>query len=250
VIRIMLAVATLLAVLDSIAAGVDVLEAALGVVGNEPGTVSFAAASNRDTLSALDDATVQTDLTPIFALRARLLRGSSLYPSMQGGMIQRALDKHYGAEGNGSLNEFLSNQDARVHPNLRLIGMQIDQRNVFAPIAVDPAARYEGTGAGTGTFVAGFDIDTTQFGKAALEVYVEVMGASTRTIRISVKNFSGSIETRDVVVPLNSAAGTVIPVGAGADRFIGVTAITTIDGGGTAADRLRVRSKVERVIAL
>ena len=246
----MLAVATLVGMLDSIAAGVELLEDALGVVGTEAGTISFAAAGNRDALAALDDASVQIDLTPIFAKRASLVRGSSNYGMLQGPMIQRALDRHYGAAAYGDLNAFLKNQNTRVHPNLRLIGFMLDAQNVFAPNAVDPVSAYEGTGAGAGTFVAGFDLDTTQYGPAALEVVVDVMGASARTIRLTAKKFDGATETRDVAVPGNSIADFALPVGAGADRYVGVTNIITTNGGGTAADRLRVRSKVERVIAL
>jgi hypothetical protein len=246
----MLALGTLLTLLDSVAAGVAIFDNAVGIVGNEAGTVALGAASNRDLLAAIDDASVQTDLTPAFANRASLVRASSLAATLQGGMLQRALDRHYGAVGNGNLNAFLKNNDARVSDSLRLIGMQIDARNVFPPFAVDPVARYDGTGAGTGTFVAGAEIDRTQFGEAAFEIVVEAMGAAARTVRLSLKNFDDTIETRDVVVPANTVANTAIGVGGAGDRYVGVTGISTVGGGGTAADRLRVRSRIERVPAL
>jgi hypothetical protein len=244
-----LAIVPLLVVLDSIAAGVDLLEGAFGMNG-EPGTISGAAVSNRDALAALDDVSVQNDLTSIFAKRVSLVRAPALYVTLQGGLVQRALDRHYGAEGNGSLNTFLRNQGARVHPNVRLAGMQVDSENVFAPNVVDPVASYNGIGAGTGTFVAGSDIDTTQYGPSALEVVVDAMGIAARTVRLTVKKFDGSAETRDVVVAANAVVGSALPVGAGADRYVGVSNIVTVGGGGTAVDRLRVRSQVERVIAL
>lgn len=246
----MLAVATLLAVLDSIAASVDRFEDALGVFGDEPGTVSFAAASNRDVLATLDDASVHLDLARAFAVRAEMVRAQALYPVLQGGVIQRALDRHYGDAENGDLNTFLRNQDSRVHPNLNLIGMQIDSRNLFSPLVVDPVARYDGTGAGTGTFVAGFDVTDSQYGPAAMSVVVDVMGASARTIRLTMKTADGATTNRDVVVPANAAVGTALDIGAAGDRFMGVAGIVTVGAGGTAADRLHVRSRIERVIAL
>lgn len=244
----MLAVATLLTVLDSIASGVRDLEVALGIVGTEAGSIGFAAASDRDLLATINDATVQRDLLPAFAGRADWLLASTFYPAMSGATIQRALDRHYGASVGGSgLNAFLTASDARVHPSLRKIGFLIDSINALAP-EVDPAARYDGTGVGTGTFVAGSDVNTALYGEAPFEVVVEVIGGTNRTIRLTMKRFDGSAVLRDVLAVTGSPINTIVPVGAGADRFIGVTAIETIGGGGEASDRLRVRSTVERAL--
>lgn len=247
----MLALGTLLTVLDSIAAGVGVMEAAIGVDGTVNGTVSKAAASNRDVLAALDDQTVQNDLTPIFARRAALVLAATLYPTLQGSMINRSLDVHYGNAGLGTLNAYLFSQDSRVHPNLRKIGMQLDARNVFMPTVLDPVATYEGTAsAGSGLFAIGSDIDTNTYGPAKMEVVVDVMGNSQRNLSLTMKKFDGTTEARAVNIPANAAPGTVFPIGAGSDRYIGVTNITTTNGGGTAADRLHVRSIVERALVL
>lgn len=246
----MLALGTLLTVLDSVAKGVDVFAAAIGIVGNEAGTVSKAAADNRNTLAALDDYTVQRDLTPMFTTRASLIRGTNIYPTLQGHMLQRALDRHYGETYPTGLNGFLKNQDARVHPNLRLIGFQIDARNVFAPSVVDPVASYVGTGAGTGTYTAGANINTVEYGEAAMQVVVDAMGANARTLRLTMNNFDGSTELKDVVVGGGTAPGTVLAIGGAADRYIGVTNIETFGAGGLAGDSFHVRSTVERVIVL
>lgn len=244
----MLALGTLLTVLDSVAKGVENFGATIGVVGNEGGTIAKAAADNRDLLAALDDYTVQNDLTPIFAVRASLIRGTNLYPALQGAMLARALDKHYGEAGNGSLNRFLANNDARVHPNLRLIGMQFDSRNVFSPVVVDPVAQYVGSGAGTGTYTAGSDISTVDFGPSKMEVVVTLMGALARTLNLTMKKFDGSTEIKAVVVTGNAPLNTTFAIGGASDRYVGVTGITSI--GGQANDSLRVRSIVERVIVL
>jgi hypothetical protein len=235
----MLALVDLLTVADSIAAQVAVFETALN-------TVTAAAAANRDLLASRDDATVHEDLIPALARRVALVSPSTMFVMLQGAMVQRAFDKHYGASG-GSLNGFLQANDARVHGNLRKIGMQIDSRNVF-PLVVDPVATYEGTGAGTGIFAAGSDVNTEIYGEAALEIVVDAWGNSARTVRVTAKTFDGPTEDRDVVVPADSLVGAIVAVGGAGDRYVGVTNITTVGGGGTAADRARVRSVIERNI--
>lgn len=226
------------------AKALDVFDTALGRTGVEAGTVSGAALANSGMLVALDDPTVQADLTPIAIRRAGMLTGEAMDIALHGAMVQRALDRHYGDVG--GLNAYLKTNDLRVHENLRRVGFQIDAVNAMPP-QVDPVASYEGTAAGAGNFVAGSAIDNTKYGEAGLEVVVDAQGAALRTIRLSVVNFDGTAETRDVVVPGNTVAGTVIAVAPG--RFVKVTGITTI-GGGTAADRYRVRSVVERIPAL
>lgn len=249
--RLMLAIGVLLPILDSVAAGVNLFGATMGVTGTENGTVSKSAADHRATLAAIDDYSIQVDLIAAFHDRATLLRGTSLYPVLQGGLIHRALDRHYGLSNNGNLNAFLKANDARVHPNLRLIGMQIDQENAFAPTVLDPVASYNGTGAEAGTFVAGSNIDTTQYGKSAMEVVVGAMGVAARTLRLTMIKADNSTESKDVIVPGGSAVNSVVAIGAASDRYIGVSGITTAPGGGGQnGDVLRVRSKIERVIAL
>lgn len=242
----MLIAGTLLTVLDSLASEVVVLENAFGLDGTVAGTISGKASAISNLLAAIDDLSVQRDLTAITARVAALLTATVFYPALNGLTLARAFDAHYG--GNGALNRFLTDNDLRVHPNLRKMGIQIDSRNVFRDTALDPVARYEGTGAGAGVFLAGSDIDTAQFGEAGLEVVVEVMGAIGRTLRLTLKNYDGTTELRDVIVAGNAAANSVLPVGAGVDRYIGVADIVTTGGGGTAADRFRVRSKIERVL--
>lgn len=209
-------------------------------------TIAGKAAASRDLIAAINDLTVQTDLLPLFSRRAANVYARNFYPSVNAMMVARAIDTHYG--GNGGLNRFLTANDLRVSPLVRKLGVQIDARNTFRDTVLDPVARYEGTGAGSGTFKAGSNVDTAEYGEAALEVVVETIGALDRTLRITVTNYDGTSETRDVVVPALTVSGTAFPVGAAGDRFVGVTTIVTVGGGGTAGDSFRVRSKVERVI--
>jgi hypothetical protein len=248
----MLAIVPLLVVLDSIAKAVDVADLAFGVVGNEAGTVAGAAAANAVLLAAIDDSSIGEELIPAFATRARALKVDRVYPSMFAARVQRALDTHYGGHENGSLNTFLRANDARVHPNLNKIGMQINAENVFRPTVLDPVASFEGTGAGTGILNAGSNIDTTQHGPAHFELVVDAMGSSERQMRFTLRNFDSSTETRDVTVPADAAPGTVVQIGAAGDRYVAVNAIDPVTAGvgGTNLDRFHVRSVVERVIVL
>lgn len=234
----MLAIEVLLGVLDSIAAGVEELLDVADVIES-------AAIANVATLGA-GDISVRADLVPVFNYRATLITPGALATTLQGGMIQRALDRHYGATAGGDLNAFLTANDARVHPNLKLIGMQIDSRNTFAPTVVDPAAQYEGTGAGSGSLAAVIDIDTTQYGNSGFEIVVDAMGGTERVVRVTLRNFADVETSHDVAIPANAAEGTVIAIpGTG----VAIVSIATVVGGEN-GDVFHVRSIIERDIAL
>lgn len=238
----MLSLADALTVLDSVAAGVALVVSTFGAA-NDGGTVSGAAAANATLLASRDDVSVQADLTPIFYQRQKQIVAGAVVAALRGRAIQRAMDVHYGTLG--SLNAFLASNDARVHANLRQIGFSLDARVTMPDVVVDPLARYDGTGVGSGTFTSVSAINTTLFGETPMQVVVEVMGGSARTLTISVQRFDGGVADRVVIVPANSVAGATVAI---PGRGVGVAAI--VSTGGTAADRLRVRSTVERVIAL
>lgn len=239
----MLPVNVLIVVLDALASEVPFIDETFGVDTSDPNTIAGGSAVVRDALAEINDASVQVELTPVFARRTSLVLASVLYPAMQGAMLHRALDRHL-----GGLNEFLRTNDVRVHPNLRKMGFMIDTRNTFRPTALEPVARYEGSGAGTGIFLAGSDIDTSEYGEAAMEVVVEAMGADARTLRLTMKKFDGTTESKDVVIPADTPVDAAFPVGAAGDRYIGVETVSTFGGGGSAGDEFKVRSVVERVI--
>jgi hypothetical protein len=114
-----IALATLRALLDSIAAGVIVFDAALG--DGIPGTVSGAADANVTTLAAIDDRSIQTDLTAVFATRAALVKATALHRTLQGSLIQRAIDRHVAVQY-PNLSAFLRANNTRVADNLNTIG--------------------------------------------------------------------------------------------------------------------------------
>jgi hypothetical protein len=126
----------LLPLLDSIAAGVGVHEAAYGV--GQAGTISGAADANANTLAAIDDMTVQRDLTGPFALRAQLVRAAAVYRALAGPMLSRSIDRHIGGTF-GSLSTFLRANNARVDERLTLIGFVLANRTgavVVADVAI------------------------------------------------------------------------------------------------------------------
>ena len=233
----MLSIAPLLVVLDSIAAGV-------GDFADVAALVHASAIADVATLTAENDAAVLIDLVPVFDYRARLISEAAMLPTLQGAMIQRAFDTHYGAAGGGHLNAFLQSNDARVHPNLRLIGMQIDSRNVFAPTVLDPVATYEGSAAGTGTFATVIEVDQSLYGDSEFEIVVDTMGVADRDVRVSVRDFDGQLTQSVVTVPGSAEAGSVVAL---PGRGIRIESIETVSGG-QAGDEFHVRTIVEREI--
>lgn len=242
-----LALNTLLTVLDSIAKGVEVLEGAVGT-GSEAGTVSKGAANNVTTLQAVADSVVLADLMPAFVSRASIVKQAVIERALVGMSIQRALDRHYG-EAYGSLNDFLKQQDARVHPLLRNIGFQIDATNAFCPTAIDPVASFLVTGSGAGTFTAGSAVDETNYGKAHFKVRTtSLIGAAAIAVTLTLTQADGSSTTKVVNIPGATASGTEFDVGLTTDRYLACTNISIT--GGTAADAFKTISTVERTIAL
>lgn len=243
-----LALSSLLTILDSIAKGVEIVETHVGVTGGEANTVALGAANNVETLEAIADSQVQTDLMAAFSARATLVKAGTIERALVGPAIQRALDKHYGA-AYGSVNAFLKQSDARVHPLLRNIGFQIDNENAFPPAAVDPVASFLVTGAGVGAFTAGSDVDVTQYGKAHMRVRTtSVIGAAAIAATLTMTRADGSAENQVVNIAGATGNGVEFDIGAAADRYIGCLAIAIT--GGTANDAFKVISQVERVIAL
>jgi hypothetical protein len=244
-----LSAANLLTVLDSVAKGVSLFEAAEGVLGSEANTVGKGAANNLATLTALNDAAVQADLVSTFQARATLVLAGSLYRGLRGASLQRALDQHYGSAG-GSLNAFLTTQGTRVHPNLRKIGMQIDATNAFTPTEVDLVASFAVSGSGAGTYTPGTSVETTLYGKANLVVRTTTgIGVAAIAATVTLRKMDGTTEAKVVNIPGGTLIGVDVAIGvAGTDMYIGVTNITIT--GGTNGDGFKVVALVERAIAL
>jgi hypothetical protein len=242
-----LALNTLLTVLDSIAKGVEVLETAVGT-GSESGTVSKGAANNVATLQAVADGQVQADLQAVFVARAIHVKQAVIERALHGSAIQRALDRHYG-ETDGSLNAFLANQDARVHPLLRNIGIQIDAPNAFCPAVIDPVATFTVTGSGVGTFVPGTAVDESSYGKAHFRLRTTSdIGVDAIAATVTVRRADGSTTTKLVDVPGVTASGAEFDVGLTTDRYMACTNIAIT--GGTGGDAFKIITTVERTIAL
>jgi len=244
-----LALSPLLTLLDSVAKQVEVCQGACGVTGAEAGTVGLGAANNVATIQAIADAQVQADLSAVVRTRASLVLAGVILQAFYGPPLQRALDRHYGTTY-GSLGRFLEQQGARVHPALRLIGFQIDPLRAFCPTVVDPVATLVLTGAGAGTFTAGTAIDTTQYGKAGMVLETTTLiGSSTLTVSCAMRTELGTLVTKTVEVPSGTASGVTFAIGtAGVDRYVACVGLTV--AGGSAADAVKVKSQIERVIAL
>lgn len=241
-----LAVATLLTVLDSIAKGVELFEAGIGVSTSDANTLAKGAANNVATLVAVGDADV-AGLISTLSRRAELVIAPRLYRALQGAPLMTALDAHYGSTG--GLNQILRSNDRRVHPNVCKIGIAVDSINTFCPEAITLAS-FAVTGAGAGTLTPGSSIDTTQYGKANCILRTgTVIGATPIEATCTMRRIDGTTETKLVTVPGGTAADTDIDIGThGTDMYIACTNITIT--GGSAGESFTVRTEVERTLTL
>jgi hypothetical protein len=226
-------------VLDSIAAGVNVFD--VGVGEGTPGTVSGGADDNAAFLRGLNDAAVTHDMVGAFDTRAATVRASSLHRSLGGPLIQRALDRHFGATF-GSLSAFLRQHDTRVHENLLAIGLTLDADVVFSQTPTELGGWLDGG------FTDGGAIDKGQRADAPIELVVDAKGPTPAMVHLQVRDRTGKDTVAAVNVPGDTPAGTVLPLQAG-ERFADLIAITIADGG-DADDAYRVRTVVERNVVL
>lgn len=240
-----LSLTPLLAILDSLAAQVTLFAAAMGS-GVEADTISLGAANNVATLLGALDGEV-AHLVPAFDERAEAVQASALYGTLGGAAIARALDHHYGAIG--GVNAFLSLQDARVHPNVRQLGISIDAPRCFAPTVVhfgDASL----AGPDVASYTADAVMDTSSYGRANVVVRaLGDIGPSELTATLTLTTLEGGTDTRAVTLPALTASGTAIDVGThGTDMYIGCTALTV--SGGSAGDSFSVETEIERTVAL
>ncbi|MEO8483325.1 MAG: hypothetical protein ABI634_14020 [Acidobacteriota bacterium] len=243
-----LPIASLLEILDSVATQAQVFQDAIGESDADPGSVAEGAANNVETVfEAIDDDNALGPLVLELQRRQADVTASQLYRTLQGERVQLALDAHYG--GTGSLNRALTDANARVHPNLGLVGIQIDAVNRFSPVAVALGA-VAVTGSGAGTFTAGDAIDTSEYGNANVELVVTtVIGAAPIVATLTMRRFDGSTTTIGATVPNGSIVGATVAVGTpGTDMFVACMGVTFT--GGTNGEGFAVRTTVERAIAL
>jgi hypothetical protein len=237
----MITAAQLLPLLDSMAAGVSVFEAALGSTGAEAGTVAAGAEANIVALTGINDRTVQDDLLPAFVARLGRLIAPHLSMVISAREVQRALDVH-----TGGLTTFLKANAAQVHPNLTKIGLLLDPDVLFSPAAVDPMATFTLTGPGAGVTLLGGQIDAALYGDARLAIRtVTAIGAAIINVTVHTINRAGVDTAQVVAIPAASPVNTRIALPTRGVRVVSI-AVT----GGTAADQFKTVSEVERAVAL
>lgn len=241
-----LAVVTLLTVLDSLAKGIQLFEAGIGVSTSEPDTLAKGAANNVATLVDLADADV-AGLVQAFASRADLVIAPALYRALQGERLLSALDAHYG--GAGGLNATLTTAGKRVHPDVRKIGIQLDAVNAFPPEVVSLAS-FTVTGAGAGTYTAGTPVDRSLYGKANCVVRTATLiGATPIDVTCTMQKIDGTTESKVVTIGAGTASGTSVDIGThDTDMYVACTLITIT--GGSAGESFTVRTEVERTVTL
>lgn len=239
-----ISIANLKTITDSIARQYKYLADAMGTVATAS-TAAYGAGQNLTRVLGLNDVAQELALLGPANDQTNLLVKGGLRSFFR--PVIQALQAHVG----GSFDAFLATSDDRVAPEFRdaagtdLIG----PARVFPPV-YDPICTFAVSGAGAGTRTGGTPVDTTQYGKANMEVVAtSTIGASGITATLTMKLLDGTTQTKSVTIPASTANGTAIAIGvAGTDMYVDCTAITIT--GGTAADAFKVRSKLERVIAL
>lgn len=245
---------TLTTLLDSLAAGKLIFDNAVGVLGTEVNTTAKASQNDLTTLSAVADAAVQSDLAAAFKTRADLLTAPTLYATLGAYNLWWVLDKHTGNSGQAgvaNLDTFLQVNNVRVSSHVLDMGFPLSPEQIMPP-AVNPMATFAVTGAAAGTYAHVADIDTTQYGRAWLDVVVTAtVGASPITATVNGLQFDNvTVTNKQVTISANSSIGTTVHVGTlgtQADSYDYVTGITIT--GGTAGDAFKVVSRVERTIS-
>lgn len=159
------------------------------------------------------------------------------------GVRLRALNSHV-----GGIAAFLAANNARVSPQFAQLLWTLQPAVIFPPV-VDPIASFSVTGSGAGTFTHTAGIDTTKYGAAALQlVTTATIGANAITATLTLTTIAGGTVTKTVNIPATTANGTTFAVDAGTIDYVDCTNITIT--GGTAGDAFKVRSILERTIAL
>lgn len=243
-----LGVGPLLRILDSIAAGVGLFREAVGESADDAGTIAEGARNNVvDLLGEVDDDNDLGALILEFQRRQAAVTAGQLYRTLQGERIMAALDAHYG--GTGGLNRFLATQGVRVHPNLRVIGIQIDAEHAMAPTVVT-LGRYAVTGSGTGTLTPGSTIDPALYAGANVVLRTTgTSGAAAVTATLTLARRDGTTEEQVATIPAASPQDTTIVVGTpGTDLYVGLVDVQI--AGGTSGDGFDIRTTVERALAL
>jgi hypothetical protein len=240
----MISIANFLALLDSIAKQREILDGALGTP-SAASTVRKGIQDNANRVKALSSIEELDELLMPFHRPVGYVLTDRIMADAAGESI-RALNGHA-----GGLDNFLSTNDSRVHEYAALVarnvGYFISASRVMAPQT--DVATFDVTGAGAGTFTDTGSVDTNKYGKApfVLETTVAI-GATQIDATLTMVKLDGTTENKVVSIPASSANGTVIDIGVAGDMYIDCSGITIT--GGSAGDAFKVRSKLERTIAL
>ncbi len=237
----------LLTILDSLAKGYQILAAAVGASGADAGTVAKGAANNLATLIAQADEDVAADLIGPFRARADEVVAPTVgLGALWGRGLARALDGHYGSTG--GLNKALAAAGARVHPDLRKLGIPIDAANAFDP-NVETLGSFAVSGSGAGVYTPGSVVNRSLYGKANVVIHATTSIPTGLTATLTLTKIDGSSETKAATFSGGSPSGTEVAIGTpGTDMYVACTAVTI--SGGAAAEAFSVLTQVERALTL
>lgn len=241
-----ISVSVLTTLLDSLASGKLIFDAAMGTLGSESNTVGKAAANDVTTLTAVADNQVQAALAVMYRARASAVLAGSLYGTLTGFNLWWALDAH-----TGGLDAFLRTNNVRVSPALKSLSFPLSPEQILPP-SVNPMATFAVTGSGAGTYTHVADVDVTLYGRAWLQlVTTSVIGAANVVVTVTGLQVDGVTPTSvTATITAGSSSGTAVnlgTLGTQADSYDSITGVSIT--GGTNGDAFKIISRVERVIS-
>lgn len=241
--------------LDFLAAAYNALSTLFGD-GSGATTISARFLARVTAFMDADDINAQAKMSAWYAKAAEELKiastatGLSTQPSAIFQSIVAALRAQY-----GNLDSYLLSEALQIHPYAALV-LQACGISSINPLNVFPLQQVLGDvtrGASTwGAWAAATPavIDKLLYSPAQLELYVPTgitIGAADCTFSLTLTKVDASTGVHTgVVMPQNSAAGTVVDIGGSTDRYIGVTAVTPT--GGTSGDKVGIRCKQLRAL--
>jgi hypothetical protein len=195
------------------------------------------------TILGLDDADQEGDLLGPFRSLYNVVLAGNVLPRLFT-QVLRALSNHV-----GGLNAWCQANDVRVHYLLGEVASWLNAANLFPPV-VDPICSFAVTGATTGTFTEGTAIDTDEYGKANMVIEVTSSAITTETTAtLTMVKLDGTTEDKVVVLANTLVLGNEVDIGThGTDMYVNCTAIAIT--GGTGTDAFKVKSELERAVAL
>lgn len=249
-----IAKADFLVLADSIAAQAQKLATVMGDGSGylSPLTASDGAWANVERVRANTDSEIVADLIKGFREQfERVTSNPNAYDRYYATV--QALNIHV-----GGMNAYLTAEGERVAPEFKAavemnIAEKFDAQNTFSPVVANMGT-VEILGAGSGSFSPADKIDNENYYAAHLQIKKITAASGTPdaiVLKVYLKDWDDNDVTKNVSVDGDDALNTVYEIGLGSDKYVEVTDIEVVSGGGSSiAQEFRVQSVLERTVTL